>query len=88
MGDTEEVAVEKAPVEHEEEEEAEKVDEGAEPLEDEELDDGLDEDGVDKRSARALDENWDAAFEKILKFRAKHGHCNVPSRYPGDPHLG
>ena len=76
MSDTEQVAVEKAPIEQDEVEKEQDVE--AEPLEDEELDEGLDEDGTDRRTARALDENWDAAFEKLLKFRAKHGHCNCP----------
>jgi hypothetical protein len=34
------------------------------------------------------DSNWEENFTKLLKFRAEHGHVNVPSRYTGDPHLG
>lgn len=71
----------------EKDDELEGDDAEAEPIEDEpeDLDEGEDS---PKRTARALDENWEESFNKLLKFRTKHGHCNVPSRYPGDPHLG
>ncbi|GKY92765.1 hypothetical protein MPSEU_000246300 [Mayamaea pseudoterrestris] len=48
----------------------------------------LDESGAPKRTAKALDDNWEEGFNKLQKFKAKHGHCAVPSRFPGDPHLG
>ena len=30
---------------------------------------------------------WNRMVEKLLLFKKKHGHCNVPSLWPADPHL-
>jgi len=33
-------------------------------------------------------ELWDSMFARFVKFRASHGNCMVPQRFPGDPQLG
>jgi hypothetical protein len=30
---------------------------------------------------------WENMFRELLKFREKHGHCNVPRGYPENPQL-
>ena len=32
--------------------------------------------------------SWEAMYEKLLEFEKNWGHCNVPDRWPEDPHLG
>ena len=32
--------------------------------------------------------NWNATYERLKAYYDKHGHCNVPYRYPEDPSLG
>jgi superfamily II DNA or RNA helicase len=32
--------------------------------------------------------SWDDRFAEIAAFKAKHGHCDVPLRYPENPKLG
>lgn len=34
------------------------------------------------------DEMWNLRFEELKTFRAKHGDCLVPQRYPPNPQLG
>ena len=67
--------------------EAEDDEDNAETAKEEE-EDSENEDGSPKRTARALEENWEEAYSKLLQYREKHGNCNVPSRYLDDPHLG
>merc|ERR1719491_2609599 len=31
---------------------------------------------------------WEIMFEELRKFKEKEGHCNVPSRFSGNPKLG
>lgn len=33
------------------------------------------------------DEAWNRMFEKLVAFRARFGHCDVPSQWPEDVHL-
>jgi hypothetical protein len=37
---------------------------------------------------KRVDEHWDAMFEQLLRYRAEHGDCLVPSRYGANPKLG
>lgn len=32
--------------------------------------------------------SWESMYEKLLEFKKKNGHCNVPDRWPEDPQLG
>ncbi len=32
--------------------------------------------------------NWEEMFAALVKFKAQHGHCNVPYRYSENPPLG
>jgi hypothetical protein len=34
------------------------------------------------------DAEWNQNFSKLERYREKHGHCNVPYRYPEDSSLG
>jgi len=34
------------------------------------------------------DENWIARYQQLLQFKERHGHCNVPFKWPENPHLG
>ena len=36
----------------------------------------------------ALQNRWDNMFDRLLAFKAKHGHCLVPNRYNEDRSLG
>uniref|UniRef100_A0A7S4MDK8 Helicase-associated domain-containing protein n=1 Tax=Odontella aurita TaxID=265563 RepID=A0A7S4MDK8_9STRA len=36
----------------------------------------------------ALDAAWSRKFDDLRRFRASHGHCNVPLRHKEDPSLG
>jgi Helicase associated domain len=36
----------------------------------------------------SLEGKWQAMFARLLKFKAKHGHCLVPNRYIDDHALG
>lgn len=31
---------------------------------------------------------WEDRFEEVAGFKAKHGHCNIPIKYPENPKLG
>ena len=35
-----------------------------------------------------LDQQWEAMFTKLEKYRQQHGDCNVPRDYIQDPSLG
>lgn len=32
--------------------------------------------------------NWDKMFLAFMKFKERHGHCDVPANFPDDPALG
>jgi len=32
--------------------------------------------------------SWDEMFERLVAFKQKHDHCNVPQKYEDDPDLG
>ena len=32
--------------------------------------------------------SWESMYEKLLEFKKKNGHCNVPGRWSEDPRLG
>lgn len=40
------------------------------------------------RSRDTLGESWNLRLEELKDFKAKHGHCLVPSRYAESPELG
>jgi hypothetical protein len=40
------------------------------------------------RSRDSLGESWNQRLEELKEFKAQHGHCLVPSRYPINPELG
>jgi hypothetical protein len=40
------------------------------------------------RSRDTLGESWNHRLEELKRFKAKHGHCMVPSRYAESPELG
>ncbi|EEC44448.1 predicted protein, partial [Phaeodactylum tricornutum CCAP 1055/1] len=40
------------------------------------------------RSRDSLGESWTQRLQDLREFRAIHGHCLVPSRYPPNPELG
>eukprot|EP00339_Tiarina_fusa_P008798 CAMPEP_0117025770 /NCGR_PEP_ID=MMETSP0472-20121206/19007_1 /TAXON_ID=693140 ORGANISM="Tiarina fusus, Strain LIS" /NCGR_SAMPLE_ID=MMETSP0472 /ASSEMBLY_ACC=CAM_ASM_000603 /LENGTH=877 /DNA_ID=CAMNT_0004732585 /DNA_START=316 /DNA_END=2949 /DNA_ORIENTATION=- len=40
------------------------------------------------RSRDSLGESWNQRLEDLKEFKAQHGHCLVPSRYPSNPELG
>jgi superfamily II DNA or RNA helicase len=45
----------------------------------------------DRRSAQLAadpDENWTARYQQLLQFKERHGHCNVPYKWPDNPQLG
>lgn len=44
--------------------------------------------GPTPNSACALQHRWDSMFDRLLAFKAKHGHCLVPNRYDEDRSLG
>jgi hypothetical protein len=43
---------------------------------------------VKNKMKRYYDRQWDAMFEKLLKFKEEQGNCLVPKRYPPDIKLG
>ena len=44
--------------------------------------------GTVPSNARALQNRWDNMLDRLLAFKAKHGHCLVPNRYNEDRSLG
>ena len=44
--------------------------------------------GPTPNSACALQHRWENMFDRLLAFKAKHGHCLVPNRYDEDRSLG
>ena len=36
----------------------------------------------------SVDAQWERQFCALAAFKAKHGHCNVPAKYPASPPLG
>ncbi|KAG7356875.1 helicase domain protein [Nitzschia inconspicua] len=40
------------------------------------------------RSRDSLGESWNQRLEELKKFKDRHGHCMVPSRYSESPELG
>ncbi len=43
---------------------------------------------VRNKMKRYYDKQWDQMFDRLVEFKAKHGHCLVPKRYPDDIKLG
>jgi hypothetical protein len=35
-----------------------------------------------------VDAQWERRYRALVAFKAKHGHCNVPAKYPADRRLG
>src|SRR3569832_2816563 len=35
-----------------------------------------------------LSQRWDEMYRRLEQFHRKHGHCNVPQRFPEDKALG
>ena len=35
-----------------------------------------------------LDNFWESRFQDLARFKAQHGHCNVPVEFPDNPALG
>ena len=50
--------------------------------------DGDEDQASDAIPGQKLQAKWDQMYERLLAFRAEHGHCLVPNRYAGDPQLG
>ena len=42
---------------------------------------------LQKRTKLCADEQWNGMLERLLAFRDRFGHCNVPKRYIDDPQL-
>ena len=40
-----------------------------------------------KRAKLSANEQWNVMLERLLAFRDRFGHCNVPKRYLDDPQL-
>jgi superfamily II DNA/RNA helicase len=43
---------------------------------------------IDILIVKKLGNRWDELYGKLLKFKEKHHHCNVPQRFLQDPPLG
>eukprot|EP00934_Nitzschia_sp_Nitz4_P001966 Nitzschia sp. Nitz4//scaffold107_size73032//27795//30897//NITZ4_005759-RA/size73032-augustus-gene-0.100-mRNA-1//-1//CDS//3329532590//1966//frame0 len=43
---------------------------------------------VKNKMKRYYDKQWDAMFQRLLDFKEKYGHANVPKRFPDDLKLG
>lgn len=43
---------------------------------------------VKNKMKRYYDKQWDGMFQRLLDFKQKYGHCNVPKRFPEDAKLG
>ncbi|KAL7460098.1 hypothetical protein ACHAXS_000565 [Conticribra weissflogii] len=43
---------------------------------------------VDREGIYNYEDLWEFRFDQLREFKAVHGHCNVPYRYPIDPTLG
>mmetsp|Transcript_28109 Transcript_28109/g.39740 ORF Transcript_28109/g.39740 Transcript_28109/m.39740 type:complete len:633 (+) Transcript_28109:60-1958(+) len=39
-------------------------------------------------ASTVLQQKWNRMFDRLLSFKAKHGHCLVPNRFSEDPALG
>ena len=46
-----------------------------------------DQQSLQKRTKLCADEQWNGMLERLLAFRDRFGHCNVPKRYMDDPRL-
>ena len=46
-----------------------------------------DQQSLQKRTKLCADEQWNGMLERLLAFRDRFGHCNVPKRYMDDPQL-
>jgi hypothetical protein len=41
-----------------------------------------------KHLSETYDAKWDASYQKLVEFKSRFGHCEVPSRWKEDPALG
>jgi hypothetical protein len=42
---------------------------------------------VKHKMKRYYDKQWDAMFDRLMKFKEENGHCMVPKRYPPEMKL-
>ena len=40
---------------------------------------------VGKKVGKRVVVEWDLRFEELKAYKDKHGHCNVPNKYPANP---
>ncbi|HEY6167657.1 MAG TPA: helicase associated domain-containing protein, partial [Verrucomicrobiae bacterium] len=40
------------------------------------------------RALRARSESWETRFAQLVAFKERHGHCQIPIRWPENPALG
>lgn len=40
-----------------------------------------------KRIQAQWDESWEKTYKKLLRFKKKYGHTNIPKKWPQDQHL-
>jgi len=41
-----------------------------------------------ERLATPIRTDWESMFDRLVKYKAKHGNCNVPKKYQGNTVLG
>ena len=41
-----------------------------------------------QRTSATLERQWKEMFQRVVKFKEIHGHCQVPFHYKQDPKLG
>ena len=43
---------------------------------------------VNSASSETIDKKWNASFQKLIEFKSRFGHCDVPLNWKEDPFLG